>query len=70
MYPNEGQKRMLNIYDFIDFLNPPRFHSLVEVNEFVTNFVNKRNDTGHDIPQRIFKYPYNEVQGPHHNWMD
>ena len=27
---------------FIDFLNPPRFSSLAEVNEFVTNFVNKR----------------------------
>ena len=41
-YPSEAQKRLLNICGFIDYLNPPGFSSVAEVNEFVTNFVNKR----------------------------
>ena len=41
-YPSEAHKQLLNVYDFIDLLNPPWFSSVAEVNEFVTNFVNKR----------------------------
>ena len=41
-YTTEAQKRLLNVCGFIDFLNPPWFSSAAEVNEFVTNFVNKR----------------------------
>jgi hypothetical protein len=43
-YPSEAQSRLLNVCGFIDFLNPPRFSSLTKVTEFVTNFVNKRNE--------------------------
>lgn len=41
-YPSEAQKRLLHICGCIDFLNPPGFSSVSEVNDFVTNFVNKR----------------------------
>ena len=41
-YPSEAHKRLLNVCGFIDFLNPPWFFSLTEVNEFVTNFVTTR----------------------------
>ena len=41
-YPSEAQKRLMNVCGFIDFLNPPGFSSLTEVNESVTNFVTKR----------------------------
>ena len=41
-YLNEAQKRLLNVCGFVDFLYPPGFSSLAEVNEFVTNFINKR----------------------------
>ena len=41
-YPSEAQKRLLNVCSFIDFLNPLGFSSVVEVNELVANFVNKR----------------------------
>ena len=37
-YPSESQKRLLNVCGFIDFLNPPRFSSTAEINEFITNF--------------------------------
>jgi uncharacterized radical SAM superfamily Fe-S cluster-containing enzyme len=35
---------LLNVCGFIDFLNPPWFLSLAEVNEIVINYVNKRNE--------------------------
>lgn len=43
-HTSEAQKRLLNVCSFINFMNPPAFHALAKVNEFVTNFVNKYND--------------------------
>ena len=43
-YPSEAQKQLLNTCSFINFLNQPGFASLVEVNEFVIKFVNKRTE--------------------------
>jgi hypothetical protein len=43
-YPNEAQCRLLNVCGFIDYLNPPGFSTVAEVNNFVTTYVNKRND--------------------------
>lgn len=43
-YPSEAQKQLLNICNFINFSNQPGFASLVEVNEFVIKFVNKRTE--------------------------
>jgi hypothetical protein len=43
-YPNGAQCRLLNVCGFIDYLNPPGFLTMAEVNNFVTTYVNKRND--------------------------
>jgi hypothetical protein len=43
-YPSEAQSSILNVCGFIDYLNPPGFSSLAEVNEFVTTYVNKRKE--------------------------
>ena len=40
-YSSEAQKRLSNVWGFIEFLNPLGFFWLVEVNEFVTNYVDK-----------------------------
>lgn len=37
-YPNKAHNQLLNVCGFIDFLNPPGFPSLMEVNEIVTEF--------------------------------
>lgn len=37
-----AQKWLLNVCGFVDFLNPPWFAYLVELNEFLTKFANKR----------------------------
>lgn len=41
-YPSKAHIQLLNICCFVDFLNMLGFVSLVEVNEFVTEVVNKR----------------------------
>ena len=43
-YSNEAQCRLLNVCGFIEYLNPPGFSTVAEVNDFMTTYVNKRND--------------------------
>ena len=43
-FPTEAQRRLLDICGYKDFLNPPGFGSVREVNEFVTEHADYRKE--------------------------
>jgi hypothetical protein len=45
-YPTEAQRRLLDVCGYKDFLNPPGFDSVGEVNQFVTEHADYRNELG------------------------
>ena len=43
-YPTEAQRRLLDVCGYKNFLNPPGFETVREVNEFVTEYAERRKD--------------------------